>query len=189
LSIRLRLLVFLVVSFLLPFPPMSYIHSFSPHSCYIPCPSHPPWIDHSNYVFSNLPSLHLSWDQIFSSAPCSQTPSVYKLTALLLSHVARGKETTVVVGLTAVNCWVVRLGHGSWVFLSVLRFASFCCRVNCNNLSDLSKLCYDQRSELELRVALRPSVYCQSFCLDAKAPWGSRPHFFCNCTLAVIALT
>jgi hypothetical protein len=27
-------------------------------------------------VSSNLPSLHLSSDQIFSSAPCSQTPSV-----------------------------------------------------------------------------------------------------------------
>jgi hypothetical protein len=28
-------------------------------------------------VFSNLPSFHLSSVQIFSSAPCSQTPSVY----------------------------------------------------------------------------------------------------------------
>jgi hypothetical protein len=28
-------------------------------------------------VFSNLPSLHLSWVQIFSSVPSSQTPSVY----------------------------------------------------------------------------------------------------------------
>jgi hypothetical protein len=28
-------------------------------------------------VFSNLPSVHLSSDQIFSSAPCCQTPSVY----------------------------------------------------------------------------------------------------------------
>jgi hypothetical protein len=28
-------------------------------------------------VFSNLPPLHLSLDQIFSSVPCSQTPSVY----------------------------------------------------------------------------------------------------------------
>jgi hypothetical protein len=33
-------LVFLVVSFLLAFPPISYIHSSSPHSCYRPCPSH-----------------------------------------------------------------------------------------------------------------------------------------------------
>jgi hypothetical protein len=28
-------------------------------------------------AFSNLPSLHLSSVQIFSSTPCSQTPSVY----------------------------------------------------------------------------------------------------------------
>ena len=35
-------LVFLVVSFLLPFPPVSYMHSSSPNSCYISCPSHPP---------------------------------------------------------------------------------------------------------------------------------------------------
>jgi hypothetical protein len=21
------------------------------HSCYMPCPSHPPWLDHSNYVW------------------------------------------------------------------------------------------------------------------------------------------
>jgi hypothetical protein len=34
--------------------------------------------DVSHYaIFSNLPSLHLSSDQIFSSAPCSQTPLVY----------------------------------------------------------------------------------------------------------------
>jgi hypothetical protein len=68
------------------FPPISYI----PHSCYMPCPSHPPWLDHSNYtwrrvqvmkleappyaVFSNLLSHHLSSVQIFFSAPCSRTP-------------------------------------------------------------------------------------------------------------------
>jgi hypothetical protein len=23
------------------------MHSSSPHSCYMPCPSHPPWLDHS----------------------------------------------------------------------------------------------------------------------------------------------
>jgi hypothetical protein len=34
-------------------------------------------------VSSNLPSLHLSLVQIFSSAPCSQTPSVCVLPLML----------------------------------------------------------------------------------------------------------
>jgi hypothetical protein len=31
--------------------PTNFRHAFlsSPHSCYMPCPSHPPWLDHSNY--------------------------------------------------------------------------------------------------------------------------------------------
>jgi hypothetical protein len=44
-------LVFLVVSPLLAFPPMYYVHSSPPHSCYMPCPSHPPRLDHSNYTW------------------------------------------------------------------------------------------------------------------------------------------
>jgi hypothetical protein len=51
-------------------------------------PSHPPWLDHPNVVksarheasywavYSNLLSLHPSSNQIFSSAPCSQTRSL-----------------------------------------------------------------------------------------------------------------
>jgi hypothetical protein len=38
-----------VVSFLLAFPPISYMRSFSPRTCYMPCPSYPPWLDQSNY--------------------------------------------------------------------------------------------------------------------------------------------
>jgi hypothetical protein len=45
---------FLVVSFLLAFPPKSHIHSSSPHSCYMPCSSHPPWFDHSNHTWRRV---------------------------------------------------------------------------------------------------------------------------------------
>jgi hypothetical protein len=36
--------------YLLAFPPTSYMHSSIPHACYMPCPSHPPWLDRSNYT-------------------------------------------------------------------------------------------------------------------------------------------
>jgi hypothetical protein len=63
---------------------------------YVPCPSHPAWLDHSNYMWRTVQvmkllimqfpptSLHPSCVQIFSSAPCSQTPSDYVL--LLISE-------------------------------------------------------------------------------------------------------
>jgi hypothetical protein len=66
-----------------------------PYSCYISCQSNPSWLDHSNYIveessyealhyafFSNFLSLHLSTVQIFSSAHCSQIPSVYSLSLM-----------------------------------------------------------------------------------------------------------
>jgi hypothetical protein len=34
-----------MASFLLAFPPKFYMHSFSPHSCYMSCPYHPSWLD------------------------------------------------------------------------------------------------------------------------------------------------
>jgi hypothetical protein len=52
LSTHLRL-VFLVVPFHLAFPPISCMHS-SPRLCYMPCPSHPPWLDHSNYTWRRV---------------------------------------------------------------------------------------------------------------------------------------
>jgi hypothetical protein len=45
--------------FPLAFPPISYMHSSSPHSCYIPCLSHPPWLDHSNYVLRGVQVMKL----------------------------------------------------------------------------------------------------------------------------------
>jgi hypothetical protein len=39
-------LVLLLVSFLVTFPPITYMHSTSPHSCYMSCLFHHPWVDH-----------------------------------------------------------------------------------------------------------------------------------------------
>jgi hypothetical protein len=77
---------FLVVPFLLAFPPKSYMHSSSPYACYVPSPSHPPCLDYSNCswwrvcyevphyaVFSNFISVHLPSVQISSSALFSNT--------------------------------------------------------------------------------------------------------------------
>jgi hypothetical protein len=61
------------------------------NSCYMHRPSHPPWLDHSNYVWRGLHIMKLLIMQFFfqspitsslfspdilTSAPCSQTPSV-----------------------------------------------------------------------------------------------------------------
>jgi hypothetical protein len=40
--------------FVLAFSPISYMHSFSSHSCYISYPSHPPSRDHFNYTWRRL---------------------------------------------------------------------------------------------------------------------------------------
>jgi hypothetical protein len=47
-------LIFLVVFFLLAFPILSYMRSSSPHSCYMPRPSHPPGLDHSNCTWRRV---------------------------------------------------------------------------------------------------------------------------------------
>jgi hypothetical protein len=37
-----------------------YAFLFSPHSCYMPCPSHPPWLDHSNYTWTRVQVMKLN---------------------------------------------------------------------------------------------------------------------------------
>jgi hypothetical protein len=56
-------LFFLVVSFLLASPPISYMHSSSPHSCYMPCPSHPPWLNHSNYIWRRVDVSRIKFNE------------------------------------------------------------------------------------------------------------------------------
>jgi hypothetical protein len=41
---------------------MSHMHSSSPHSCYMPCPSQPPELDHSNCTWKRV--------QVWSSSLC-----------------------------------------------------------------------------------------------------------------------
>jgi hypothetical protein len=47
-----------------------------PYPCYMPCPFHPPWLDHSKCTWRTV-HITQSSAQIFSSAPYCQTPSVY----------------------------------------------------------------------------------------------------------------
>jgi hypothetical protein len=79
-------LAFLVVSFLLAVPPISYMHSYSP-----PFVQHPPLLHNSSHFWRRVrvmkllimhfspTSCHFTHAsiRIFSSAPCSQSPSVY----------------------------------------------------------------------------------------------------------------
>jgi hypothetical protein len=43
-------LLFLALSIFLAVAPISYMYFSSPQSCYMPCPSHPPCLDHCNYL-------------------------------------------------------------------------------------------------------------------------------------------
>jgi hypothetical protein len=86
----LYVLVFLVDSFPLASHQLPKCIFLIPHSCYTPRWSHLPWLDHSNYtqwreyhkassyaVVSTFLLPHPSSVQVFSLAPCSQTPLVY----------------------------------------------------------------------------------------------------------------
>jgi hypothetical protein len=63
------ILVFLVASFLLISHQYPIFISLFPHSCYMPCPSHPPWLDHSNYIWRRVQVMKLLIMQ-FSPTSC-----------------------------------------------------------------------------------------------------------------------
>jgi hypothetical protein len=50
-----------MVSFPLVFQPIIYKRSSSPHSCYMPRPSHPPRLDHSNYTWRRVQIMKLRY--------------------------------------------------------------------------------------------------------------------------------
>jgi hypothetical protein len=52
-------LVFLVVSFLLAFQPISYIHSSSPTFVLRALPISSPWLHHSNYTWQRVQVMKL----------------------------------------------------------------------------------------------------------------------------------
>jgi hypothetical protein len=65
-------MAFLVVSLLLAFPPVPYMHSSSSHSCYMFCPSQPPSLDHSNYILRQAQALNhliMQFSQISVTSP------------------------------------------------------------------------------------------------------------------------
>jgi hypothetical protein len=100
----------------------------------MPCPSHPPWLDHSNYtsyeaphcaVFSNLLLLHPSSVRVFTSATFRRSSPSSRTSLLMLSCV-------ICVGWVA-TClgpfffiWLV-LGAWGWDPIGLTRR----CIVNC----------------------------------------------------------
>jgi hypothetical protein len=62
-------LVRLVISFLVDFPPITYMHSSSPPSCYMPCQSHCPEPDLSNYTQRRVQVMKLLI-MVFSQTIC-----------------------------------------------------------------------------------------------------------------------
>jgi hypothetical protein len=48
-----------VGSFLLVFPQNPVCIPLLPHACYMPCPSHPPWLDYSNFVWRRVQVVKL----------------------------------------------------------------------------------------------------------------------------------
>jgi hypothetical protein len=63
------ILILLVICFLPAFPPIFHTHSSSPHSCYMPCPSLPPLLDHSTYTWRRVQVTKLLIMQ-FSPTSC-----------------------------------------------------------------------------------------------------------------------
>jgi hypothetical protein len=51
--------IFLVISFILTFPPISYKRSSSPHVCCMHYPSHCPWLDAWNYTWRRVHVMNL----------------------------------------------------------------------------------------------------------------------------------
>jgi hypothetical protein len=73
--------VFIVVS-LLAFPSKPYMYS-SPHACYMPCPSHPPWLYHSNYIWWRVKVMKLLIMQFSPPTISTHVRTLYKHSIIL----------------------------------------------------------------------------------------------------------
>jgi len=115
--------VFQVVSFPQVSAPTPCMHLSFPHTCYMTRPSHSSHFDHLNNIwwrvwlikllirkFSPLPLLpHLSQAEIFSSAPYSQTLSVYIPISVSASNIhthLQQRQNYSSVYLTSVYSWI-----------------------------------------------------------------------------------
>jgi hypothetical protein len=92
--------------------PTNNLYAFLfPRSCYMPRPSHPPRLDHSNYTWRRVQITKLlvvqfspSSTQMFSSVPCSQKPC----------HI-QGDERWIVCTPLSVNVFITIAPHSnSW---------------------------------------------------------------------------
>jgi hypothetical protein len=60
------------------FPTISYMHSYSHHSCYMPRSSHPSWLHHSNYTWRRVQVMKFSptschFIPLWSKCKCNMT--------------------------------------------------------------------------------------------------------------------
>jgi hypothetical protein len=67
-------------------PPKPYMHSSSPHACHMPCPSHCPWLDHSNYIWRRVQVMKLLIMQFSLSPTISSLFSPNILLSTLFSN-------------------------------------------------------------------------------------------------------
>jgi hypothetical protein len=58
---------------LMYFPPVSCVHLTSPHLCYMPCPSHSLWLQHSNYTWWSVQVLNLHIMQLSLEHPVTSS--------------------------------------------------------------------------------------------------------------------